>query len=198
MNCCWNFLENSKVQVVVPRGPTLLPSAPFTLYVHVAVNRSLRSSLPKHAFDMQEIVAPVSKKDTVWLLLILTGKLAAYLVSLSLTWLFHFSHSESETESMILSELSTSRVGWDIVSFCCYVIRCAGIRSNFIYLCLVIMWFAFMFVWERCAQFTLMIVSVIKVWWVMFKQPLEIFHHLSSGFQQFSHLVWFAGWNWKL
>ena len=54
----------------------MLPSAPFTLYVHVAVNGELGSSLSKHAFDMWEIVAPLSNKDTVWLL-ILTGKLAA-------------------------------------------------------------------------------------------------------------------------
>ena len=31
--------------------------------------------MSKHAFDLQEIVAPVSNKDTVLLLLILTGKL---------------------------------------------------------------------------------------------------------------------------
>ena len=55
-----------KVQVVVPRGPRLLPSAPFTLYVHFVIKGGLGCSLSKHAFDMLETVEPVSNKDTIW------------------------------------------------------------------------------------------------------------------------------------
>ena len=49
MNCYWNFFGNSRVQVVVPRRPRLLPLAPFTLYVSVCINAGLGSSLSKHA-----------------------------------------------------------------------------------------------------------------------------------------------------
>ena len=79
------------------------------MYVCVAVNGGLGCNLSKHAFDMQEIVAPVSNKNTAWLL-ILTGKLVAYLVSLSLTSIISCtedSYSESEADSTVLSELAT-------------------------------------------------------------------------------------------
>ena len=59
---------------------------------------------------MQEIVAPVLN-GTIWLLLTLTGKLAAYLLLLSLTSIISCtrdSHLESEAESLVLSELSIS------------------------------------------------------------------------------------------
>ena len=69
--------------MVLPRGPRLLPSAPFTLYVCCVIMGDLGSSLSKQPFDMQDIVEPVSNKDSVWLLL--TGNLAAYLLPLSLT-----------------------------------------------------------------------------------------------------------------
>ena len=101
MNHCWNFLGNAKVQVDVPRGPRLLPSAPFTLYVYCVNKGGLGFSLSKQVFDMQDIVLPVSNKNTVWLLLTLTGKLAAYLLSLSFTsiisWFCNI-HSQSEAE----------------------------------------------------------------------------------------------------
>ena len=74
MNCCWNFLGNSIVHVVVARGPRLL-LVPFTLYVYVCINVSLASSLSKHTFDIQEMVVPVSNKDMVLFLLISTGYL---------------------------------------------------------------------------------------------------------------------------
>ena len=111
MNCCWNFLGNSRIQVVVPRGLRLLPSAPFTLYVCVCFSVGLGSSLSKHAFDIQEMVVPVSDKDIVLLLLIVTGKFVAYFVLLNLTsviWFSHDSHSKSEEELSMLSELSES------------------------------------------------------------------------------------------
>ena len=53
--------------------------------MYVSVSVVMGSNLSKHAFDMQEIVAPVLNKDIVQLLVIVTGKLAAYLVSLNLT-----------------------------------------------------------------------------------------------------------------
>ena len=65
MNYCQNFLGNYKVHVVVSRRPRLLPSAPITFYVCVCVNVGLGSSVLKHVFDMQEIVAPVSNSDIV-------------------------------------------------------------------------------------------------------------------------------------
>ena len=80
MNYSWNFLGNSKV----PRGPKILLSAPFSLCAYFVINRGLKYSWSKHAFDMQEIVAPVSNNDTIWLLLTLTGKLAEYLLSMNL------------------------------------------------------------------------------------------------------------------
>ena len=71
--------------MAVTRGPRLLPSAPFTLYECFVINWGLGSNLSKHVSDMQEIVAPVLNKDIIWLLLTLTGKLATYLLLLSLT-----------------------------------------------------------------------------------------------------------------
>ena len=106
------FLGNSRIHVVVPRGPRLLLSAPFTLYVCVCINVSSGSSLSKYAFDIQEMVVPVSNKDMVSFLLIVTGKIVAYSVLLNLTStisLAHDSHSESEEELRILSELSESQ-----------------------------------------------------------------------------------------
>ena len=97
--------------MAVPRGPRLLSSAPFTQYRYVVTNRSLGSSMSKHAFDMQEIMAPVLNKDIIWLLLTLTAKLAAYLLLLSLTFIILCSwdrHPESEAEPTLLSELSIS------------------------------------------------------------------------------------------
>ena len=70
-----NFLGNSRVHVVVPGELRLLQSAPFTLSVCVCINVSLGSSLSKHAFDMQEMVSPVSNKDMVLFLLIELGNL---------------------------------------------------------------------------------------------------------------------------
>ena len=67
--------------------------------------------MSKHAFDMQEMVAPVSNREMVLLLLIVTGKFAAYFLLLNLTSIIlsaHDSHSESEEESQLLSGLSES------------------------------------------------------------------------------------------
>ena len=77
-------------------------------------------SLSKHAFDMQEMVAPVSNKDMVLFLLIVTGKSAAYFVLLNLTSIISSacaSHSESEEELSILSELSGVTVFFTIFRF---------------------------------------------------------------------------------
>ena len=54
---------------------------------------------------------PVSNRDIVSLLLIVTGKFVAYFVLLNLTSIISFSfdsHSESKEESNMLSELSES------------------------------------------------------------------------------------------
>ena len=71
----------------------------------------LGSSLSKYAFDIQDIVAPVSNKDIVFVLLIVTEKFVACFVLLNLNSVISFchdSHSESEEESSMLSELSRS------------------------------------------------------------------------------------------
>ena len=55
------------------------------------------------------MVAPVSNKDIVLLLLIVTGKFVAYFVMLKLTSIISFSHdsySKSKKEMSLLSELS--------------------------------------------------------------------------------------------
>ena len=57
------------------------------------------------------MVGPVSNKDIVFLLLIVTGKFGAYFVLLNLTSVISFSHdshSESEEELSMPSELSQS------------------------------------------------------------------------------------------
>ena len=98
--------------MVVPRGLRLLLSAPLTLYMCVCFSVGLGSSLSKHDFDIQEMVVPVSNKDIVLLLLIVTGKFAAYFMLVNLTSIILFSldsHSESEEELSMLSELSESR-----------------------------------------------------------------------------------------
>ena len=74
MNCCWNFLRNPRVHVVVQRGLRLLSLAPFTLYICVCIGVGLGSGLSKHAFDMQNMVASVSNKDMTSFLLIVTEK----------------------------------------------------------------------------------------------------------------------------
>ena len=112
MNCCWNLLGNSKVQVVVTRGSTLLLSVPCILYVCCVVKGSLGSSLSKQVFEMQAIVAPISNRDTVWLLLTLTRKLAAYLLSLSLTSIVLF------WMQLELSILELSGISSDSVAMC--------------------------------------------------------------------------------
>ena len=67
--------------------------------------------MSKHVFDIQEMVAPMSNKDMVLFLLIITGKFATYFVLLNLTSIIlsvHDSHSESKEESSMLSEQSES------------------------------------------------------------------------------------------
>ena len=103
------FLGNLRVHVVFPRGPRLLPSAPLTLYVCVCTNSGLSGSLSKHAFDTQEMVAPVSNREMVLFLLIVTGRFAAYFIMLNLTSIISSAfdgHSESNVESRLLSGLS--------------------------------------------------------------------------------------------
>ena len=66
----------------------------------------------KHAFNLQEMVASVSSRDVVLFLLIVTGKFAAYFILLSLNSVISSacdSHSESEEQSRILSELVESQ-----------------------------------------------------------------------------------------
>ena len=111
MNCCWIFLENSRLHVVVPRGPRLLPLAPFTFYTCVCTNNGLGLNLSKYAFDIQEMVAYVLNREMVLLLLIVMWKFVAYFIFLNLTSMISStcnSHPESEEESMILSRLSES------------------------------------------------------------------------------------------
>ena len=54
------------------KGTWLSPSAPLTLYVWDCVSFGLGSILSKHAFDTQEVVAPVWNRDIVSLLLTVT------------------------------------------------------------------------------------------------------------------------------
>ena len=59
----------------MPRGLRLLCLALVTLYMCVCVSVGLGSSLSKHTFDIQKIVASVSNKNIVLLLLIGTENL---------------------------------------------------------------------------------------------------------------------------
>ena len=61
---------------------------------------------------MPEMVAPVSNREMVLMLLIVTGKFAAYFILLNLTSIISSaddSHTESDEESSLLSRLSESR-----------------------------------------------------------------------------------------
>ena len=111
MNCCWNFLGNSRVHVVIPIRSRLFSLAPFTLYVFVCTNFGFGCRLLKHSLDIHEIVAPVSNTDIVLFLLIVTGKFAAYFMLLNLTSItssVHDSHSKSDEEVKVLSGLLES------------------------------------------------------------------------------------------
>ena len=81
MNCCWNFLGNSRVHVFVQRGLRLLPLVPLTLYICVCNSVGLGFSFSKHTFDTQEVIAPVPNNDMVLILLIKLGNFAAYFVA---------------------------------------------------------------------------------------------------------------------
>ena len=88
--------------MVIPIGPRLLPLAPITLCVCVCTNDGLGCNLSKHAFDIQEIVTPVSNREMALFLLIAGGKFAAYFILLNLTSIIlsaYDSHSESDKES---------------------------------------------------------------------------------------------------
>ena len=77
----------------------------------VCTNVGFGCSLSKHAFDTQEIVAPVSNREILLFLLIVTGKFAAYFMLLNLTSIIlsaHDSHSESDEEFKLLSGPSES------------------------------------------------------------------------------------------
>ena len=109
MNCCLNFLGNSRVHVVLSIGPRLFPSAPLILYIFVCTNVGLGYSLSKHAFNIHKIVTSVSNRDIVLFLLIVTGKFMAYFMLLNMTSIILSvcdSHSESDKESILLSGLS--------------------------------------------------------------------------------------------
>ena len=65
----------------------------------------------KTCFDIQEMVAPVSNREMVVLLLIGTGKFPTYFILLNLTSIIssaHDGHSEHEEESMLPSRLLVS------------------------------------------------------------------------------------------
>ena len=90
--------------MVIPIGPRLVPSAPFTLYIFVCTNVDLGCSLLKHASDIHEIVVLVSNRDIMLFLLIVMGKFMAYFMLLNLTLIIlsvHDSHPESDEESRI-------------------------------------------------------------------------------------------------
>ena len=111
MNCCWNFLGNLRVYVVIATRPRLFPSALFTLFIFVCTSFGLGCSLLKHALDIHEMVASLSNRDIVLFLLMITGKFVAYLMLLNLALIISSvsdSHSESDEESKFLSGLSES------------------------------------------------------------------------------------------
>ena len=117
MNCCCNFLANSRIHVIVPIGPRLFPSVLFTLYIFVCTNFGLGCILSKHALGIHEIVVPVSNRDIVLFLLIVRGKFTAYFMMLNLTLIISSvcnSHSESDEELKLLSGLWES--WWSLVS----------------------------------------------------------------------------------
>ena len=119
MNCCWNFLGNSRVHVDIPIGPRLFPSAPFTLYIFVCTNVDLCHNLSKHVFDIHETVVPVSNIYIVLFLLIDTGKFVAYFMLLNLISIISLvcdNHSESDEESRLLLRLLQS--WWSLVPSC--------------------------------------------------------------------------------
>ena len=92
--------------MVIPIGPRLFPSAPFTLYIFICTNIGLDYSLLKHALDIHDIVAPVSNRDIVLFLLVVTGKFTTYFMLFSVTSIIssvHDCHSESDEESELLS-----------------------------------------------------------------------------------------------
>ena len=131
----------------MPSRLRLMPLAPFTLYVCVCVSVGLGSSLSKQAFDIQEMVVPVSNKDTVLLLLIVTGKLVAYFLLLNLTSIISFSHdshSESEEELSMLSELSETQCALLFSGSNGVLLGvCVCGINNFIDFVIIMAWFAF-------------------------------------------------------
>ena len=80
----------------VPRGLKLFPSASIKLYVFCVIKGHMGLNLSKQDFGRQDIVVLVR---IVSLLLTLTRKLTAYLLSLSFThFIFQFCDSHSESE----------------------------------------------------------------------------------------------------
>ena len=97
--------------MVIPIGPRLFLLAQFTLYIFVCTKVHLGCSLLKHALDIHEIVVPVSNRDIVLFLLIVTRKFMAYFMLVNLTSIIssvHDSHSESDEESKLLPGLLES------------------------------------------------------------------------------------------
>ena len=93
------------------KGTETVAISIITLYIYVNDSVGLGSSFSKHAFDIKEMVMHMSNKDTVLLLLILTRKCVAYFVLLNLISIIlfsHDSHSKSDKELSMLSELSES------------------------------------------------------------------------------------------
>ena len=81
----------------------------LTLYAFVCTKVGLGCSLSKHALDIHEIAAPLSNRDIVLFLLIVTRKFVAYFMLLNLTSIISSVHdSQSDEESRLLSGLSES------------------------------------------------------------------------------------------
>ena len=105
------FLRKCRVHMVIPIQPRLFPSALFTLYICVCTNFGLGCSLLNRALDTREIVAPVSNRDIVLFLLMVTGEFMVYFMLLNMTLIISSvcdSHSESDEDSKLLLGLSES------------------------------------------------------------------------------------------
>ena len=96
------------LQLAVWRGPRLFLSMLFTLYEYFVINRDLGPTCQNMISTCRRLIYLYEKWDCS-ILLTFTGKLAAYLLLLSLTFITSCSldsHLESKLESAVLSELS--------------------------------------------------------------------------------------------
>ena len=186
MNCYWNFLENLRVHVVIPRQPKLLLLAPFTLHVCICTNATLDCSLSKHALDIQKMVAPVSNRERVLFLLIMTRNFAAYFILLSLILIIstaHDSHSESERSQGYYQDCQSHGI-FDIFRIWFCIFRCICLTNKFINFIISVAWPAFVSVWVNCAVVvgrSVVFVSVIMASLVLFIWLFEIPSHFPCG-----------------